>query len=77
MVLSLSEYQHLLSALEDEDLYQAMQAVRHETPLSRGAALLQQKTRLGHIGFTLVAGQCALALNRPKSLFTCNRGSRQ
>jgi hypothetical protein len=39
VVLSLSDYQHLLSALEDEDLYQAMQAVRHETPLSREAAL--------------------------------------
>jgi hypothetical protein len=39
VVLSLSDYQHLLNALEDEDLYQAMQAVRHETPLSREAAL--------------------------------------
>lgn len=39
VVLSLSDYQHLLNALEDEDLYQAMQPVRHETPLSREAAL--------------------------------------
>lgn len=39
VVLSLSNYQRLINALEDEDLYQAMQAVRHETPLSREAAL--------------------------------------
>ncbi|MFH7243421.1 MAG: hypothetical protein ACHWZW_11280 [Spirulina sp.] len=39
VVLNLSDYQHLLEALDDEGLYQAMQAVRHETPLSRGDAL--------------------------------------
>ena len=39
VVLSLSDYQHLLDRLEDEGLYQAMQASRHETPLSREDAL--------------------------------------
>ena len=39
VVLSLSDYQHLLEVLEDESLYRAMQAVSHETPLSREDAL--------------------------------------
>lgn len=39
VVLSLENYQHLLDALEDEGLYQLMQAVRHKTPLSREDAL--------------------------------------
>lgn len=39
VVLSLSDYRHLLDTLEDEGLYQAMQAVRHEAPLSREDAL--------------------------------------
>lgn len=39
VVLSLYDYQHLLAALEDEGLYKAMQAVRHETSLSREEAL--------------------------------------
>lgn len=39
VVLQLEDYQRLLEALEDEGLYQAMQAVRHEMPISRSAAL--------------------------------------
>ena len=39
VVLTLSDYQNLLDVLADEGLYQAMQAVRHETPLSREDAL--------------------------------------
>lgn len=39
VVLSLHDYQHLLEVLEDEGLYQAMQSVSHETPLSREEAL--------------------------------------
>ena len=39
VVISLSDYQHLLEVLEDESLYRAMQTVRHETPLSREDAL--------------------------------------
>lgn len=39
VVLNLKDYWQLLELLEDEDLYQAMQAVRHETPLDREEAL--------------------------------------
>ena len=39
VILDLADYQALLTALEDEGLYRAMQAVRHETSLSLSAAL--------------------------------------
>lgn len=39
VVLSLQDYQHLLDAVEDEGLYQLMQAVRHKTPLTQADAL--------------------------------------
>jgi hypothetical protein len=39
VVLSLGDYWHLLNALEDKALYEAIQSVRHETPLSREDAL--------------------------------------
>lgn len=40
VVLNLSDYRQLLELLEDEGLYQAMQSVRHETPLNREEALI-------------------------------------
>jgi RelB Antitoxin alpha helical domain len=39
VILDIAAYQALLTALEDEGLYRAMQAVRDETPLSLSAAL--------------------------------------
>ena len=39
VVLPVKEYRRLLEAIEDESLYQMMQAVRNETPLSLEAAL--------------------------------------
>jgi hypothetical protein len=39
VVLKFEEYQRLLDAIEDQGLYQAMQAVKGEMPLSRKEAL--------------------------------------
>jgi hypothetical protein len=39
VVLQIEDYQRLLEALEDEGLYQVMQDVKHEVPLSLNAAL--------------------------------------
>lgn len=41
VILDIADYQKLLEALEDEGLYQAMNEVRHETPLSRKDALAE------------------------------------
>lgn len=41
VVLKFEEYQRLLEAIEDEGLYQAMQAVKGETPLSMNEALAE------------------------------------
>lgn len=39
VVLPLEAYKRLIEAFEDEGLYQAMQVVRNETPLSLEAAM--------------------------------------
>nr|WP_238718227.1 hypothetical protein [Petrachloros mirabilis] len=39
VVLQVEDYQRLLEAIEDEGLYQVMQDVKHEIPLSLNAAL--------------------------------------
>ncbi|MBE9063792.1 hypothetical protein [cf. Phormidesmis sp. LEGE 11477] len=39
VVLQLDDYRHLLQAIEDQGLYQAMQQVKHEKPLSLAEAL--------------------------------------
>jgi len=39
VILQVEDYRRLLEALEDEGLYQAMQAVKHEVPLNLDAAL--------------------------------------
>ncbi len=41
VVLNFEEYQRLLEAIEDEGLYQAMQTVKGEIPLSMNEALAE------------------------------------
>ena len=45
VILKIEDYRRLLEALEDEELYQAMQAVRHEVSLSLSAALPELDSR--------------------------------